>query len=198
MSRLDLLNTSIAREQFQLGELTNNFHHSCGSLNIIVGIDFTSSNEWKGRRTFNSQSLHKTLGNKIYNPYQKVISVLGLITSKMIQTNALYQTSHHHQYQHQQQQHHITTTSSLSSFVPIITSSSSSSSTIQPHQSPLKIHAFGFGDLLTTDRDVFSLFDPAYSADPFRGDNRSITSTNVDSLWVESFDEVLNRYIHLN
>jgi hypothetical protein len=27
----------------------------------------------KGRKTFNSQSLHKILGNKIYNPFQKVI-----------------------------------------------------------------------------------------------------------------------------
>ncbi len=56
------------------------------SLNIIVGIDFTASNEWKGRKTFNSQSLHKTLSNRIYNPYQKVIFVLGNALTKLLMT----------------------------------------------------------------------------------------------------------------
>jgi len=56
------------------------------SLNIIVGVDFTASNEWKGRKTFNSQSLHKTLANRIYNPYQKVIFVLGNVFTKLLMT----------------------------------------------------------------------------------------------------------------
>jgi hypothetical protein len=56
------------------------------SLNIIVGVDFTASNEWKGRKTFNSQSLHKTLANRIYNPYQKVIFVLGNVLTKFLMT----------------------------------------------------------------------------------------------------------------
>ncbi len=41
-------------------------------IRIAFGIDLSASNEWKGRKTFNGQSLHKTLTNKIYNPYQKV------------------------------------------------------------------------------------------------------------------------------
>lgn len=46
----------------------------CG---LIVGVDFTASNEWQGRKTFGSQCLHKITGSKIVNPYQKVIHILG-------------------------------------------------------------------------------------------------------------------------
>lgn len=46
----------------------------CG---LIIGIDFTASNEWQGRKTFSSQCLHKVIPGKIYNPYQKVISIIG-------------------------------------------------------------------------------------------------------------------------
>ena len=46
----------------------------CG---LIVGIDFTASNEWQGRKTFGSNSLHKIIAGKIYNPYQKVIHIMG-------------------------------------------------------------------------------------------------------------------------
>ena len=41
-------------------------------IRIVFGIDLSASNEWQGRKTFQGQSLHKTQGNKIYNPYQKV------------------------------------------------------------------------------------------------------------------------------
>lgn len=46
----------------------------CG---LIVGVDFTASNEWQGRKTFRGQCLHKIVGSKIHNPYQKVIHILG-------------------------------------------------------------------------------------------------------------------------
>lgn len=48
-----------------------------GSCDLIIGIDFTASNEWQGRKTFNGESLHSLQGNKIYNPYQRVIAILG-------------------------------------------------------------------------------------------------------------------------
>jgi hypothetical protein len=41
-------------------------------IRIVFGIDFSASNEWQGRKTFQGQPLHKTQGNKIFNPYQKV------------------------------------------------------------------------------------------------------------------------------
>ena len=47
------------------------------NCNFILGIDFSASNEWQGKKTFGQASLHKLSGNKIYNPYQKVIWVLG-------------------------------------------------------------------------------------------------------------------------
>lgn len=45
------------------------------SSNLILGIDFTKSNEWTGKRSFNGQSLHK-LGNTP-NPYETAISIIG-------------------------------------------------------------------------------------------------------------------------
>lgn len=47
---------------------------SCG---LIIGVDFTASNEWQGRKSFSGNSLHKIVHGKIYNPYQKVISVIA-------------------------------------------------------------------------------------------------------------------------
>lgn len=55
--------------------------------NLIIGVDFTASNEWQGRRSFGANCLHRiptgsintvnvTL-DKLYNPYQKVIYILG-------------------------------------------------------------------------------------------------------------------------
>ncbi|KAH7434576.1 hypothetical protein KP509_06G023900 [Ceratopteris richardii] len=46
------------------------------SANLIIGIDFTKSNEWTGRCSFDGKSLHQTCG-PVQNPYQHVISVLG-------------------------------------------------------------------------------------------------------------------------
>ena len=40
--------------------------------NLIIGVDFTASNEWQGRKSFGQNCLHKLSGSKIYNPYQKV------------------------------------------------------------------------------------------------------------------------------
>ena len=45
--------------------------------NLIIGIDFSASNEWQGRKSFGSSCLHRIISGKIYNPYQKVISILG-------------------------------------------------------------------------------------------------------------------------
>lgn len=46
----------------------------CG---LIIGVDFTASNEWQGRKTFSGNCLHRVVSGKIYNPYQKVISIIG-------------------------------------------------------------------------------------------------------------------------
>ncbi|GER29520.1 calcium-dependent phospholipid-binding protein [Striga asiatica] len=45
------------------------------SSNLIVGIDFTKSNEWTGKRSCNGRSLHH-IGNGL-NPYEQAISIIG-------------------------------------------------------------------------------------------------------------------------
>lgn len=163
------MNTVIIREQqAQLMNSAGMDTNCPASLNVIIGIDFTSSNEWKGRRTFSSQSLHKTLGNKIYNPYQKVISVLGMIINRIICTNLFYSGSNQQ-----------TSTQAGTGY----------SAQSQPNASgPLRIYSFGFGDMQTTDKGVFPLFDQ--SCYDSIHDNR----VHPDLYCVDSFDEVLNRY----
>ncbi|KAH7434837.1 hypothetical protein KP509_06G037200 [Ceratopteris richardii] len=46
------------------------------SASLIIGIDFTKSNEWTGKHSFDGMNLHETNGPK-QNPYQHVISVIG-------------------------------------------------------------------------------------------------------------------------
>uniref|UniRef100_A0A9I9DK92 RING-type domain-containing protein n=1 Tax=Cucumis melo TaxID=3656 RepID=A0A9I9DK92_CUCME len=45
------------------------------SSNLIVGIDFTKSNEWTGKVSFNNRSLHALSDSP--NPYQKALSIIG-------------------------------------------------------------------------------------------------------------------------
>lgn len=45
------------------------------SSNLILGIDFTKSNEWTGKVSFNNRSLH-AIGDSP-NPYEKAISIIG-------------------------------------------------------------------------------------------------------------------------
>ncbi|KAK6947184.1 hypothetical protein RJ641_000657 [Dillenia turbinata] len=45
------------------------------SSNLIIGIDFTKSNEWTGKVSFNKRSLH-AIGAEP-NPYEKAITIIG-------------------------------------------------------------------------------------------------------------------------
>ncbi|KAF8011828.1 hypothetical protein BT93_I0078 [Corymbia citriodora subsp. variegata] len=45
------------------------------SSNLILGIDFTKSNEWSGKHSFGRRSLH-AIGNTP-NPYEQAISIIG-------------------------------------------------------------------------------------------------------------------------
>ncbi|XP_076960227.1 E3 ubiquitin-protein ligase RGLG2-like [Bidens hawaiensis] len=45
------------------------------SSNLIVGIDFTRSNEWTGMKSFNKRSLHSI--GVLQNPYEQAISIIG-------------------------------------------------------------------------------------------------------------------------
>ncbi|KAK4398777.1 E3 ubiquitin-protein ligase RGLG4 [Sesamum angolense] len=45
------------------------------SSNLILGIDFTKSNEWTGKVSFSNRSLHAV--GDTPNPYEKAISIIG-------------------------------------------------------------------------------------------------------------------------
>ncbi|GER56755.1 calcium-dependent phospholipid-binding protein [Striga asiatica] len=57
------------------------------SSNLIVGIDFTKSNEWTGARSFHRRSLHH-IGDES-NPYEQAISIIGRTLSKFDEDNLI-------------------------------------------------------------------------------------------------------------
>lgn len=66
----------IADDYNSLEQVTEALAHAgLESSNLIVGIDFTKSNEWTGARSYNRKSLHH-LGDAP-NPYEQAISIIG-------------------------------------------------------------------------------------------------------------------------
>ncbi|XP_048140804.1 E3 ubiquitin-protein ligase RGLG2-like [Rhodamnia argentea] len=57
------------------------------SSNLIVGIDFTKSNEWTGARSFNRKSLHHL--EHTPNPYEQAISIIGRTLSSFNEDNLI-------------------------------------------------------------------------------------------------------------
>ncbi|KAL3751816.1 hypothetical protein ACJRO7_012622 [Eucalyptus globulus] len=57
------------------------------SSNLIVGIDFTKSNEWTGARSFHRQSLHDIDHGQ--NPYEQAISIIGKTLSTFDEDNLI-------------------------------------------------------------------------------------------------------------
>ncbi|KAI4364334.1 hypothetical protein MLD38_020442 [Melastoma candidum] len=57
------------------------------SSNLILGIDFTKSNEWTGKYSFQRRSLH-AVGN-IPNPYEQAISIIGRTLSPFDDDNMI-------------------------------------------------------------------------------------------------------------
>ncbi|KDP35547.1 hypothetical protein JCGZ_08985 [Jatropha curcas] len=62
-------------------------HAGLESSNLIVGIDFTKSNEWTGSRSFHRKSLHH-LGDGL-NPYEQAISIIGRTLSQFDEDNLI-------------------------------------------------------------------------------------------------------------
>jgi len=46
------------------------------SSNLIIGVDYTASNDWSGQRTFGGKCLHKISPGSM-NPYQAAINIIG-------------------------------------------------------------------------------------------------------------------------
>ncbi|XP_058097399.1 E3 ubiquitin-protein ligase RGLG3 isoform X2 [Magnolia sinica] len=57
------------------------------SSNLILAIDFTKSNEWTGRHSFNRKSLHAIGGTP--NPYEQAISIIGRTLSAFDEDNMI-------------------------------------------------------------------------------------------------------------
>ncbi|XP_043722167.1 E3 ubiquitin-protein ligase RGLG3-like isoform X1 [Telopea speciosissima] len=57
------------------------------SSNLILGIDFTKSNEWTGKYSFNRKSLHAIGGTP--NPYEQAISIIGRTLSPFDEDNLI-------------------------------------------------------------------------------------------------------------
>ncbi|KAG8079132.1 hypothetical protein GUJ93_ZPchr0007g4460 [Zizania palustris] len=57
------------------------------SSNLILGIDFTKSNEWSGRYSFGRKSLHAINGTP--NPYEQAISIIGRTLSPFDDDNLI-------------------------------------------------------------------------------------------------------------
>ncbi|XP_041025208.1 E3 ubiquitin-protein ligase RGLG2-like [Juglans microcarpa x Juglans regia] len=87
-----------SRMQSKYGRIGDNYNsleqvtealHQAGleSSNLIVGIDFTKSNEWTGARSFHHRSLHH-LGD-LPNPYEQAISIIGRTLSAFDEDNLI-------------------------------------------------------------------------------------------------------------
>ncbi|KAG0621458.1 hypothetical protein M758_3G021300 [Ceratodon purpureus] len=57
------------------------------SSNLIVGIDFTKSNEWTGKNSFGGRSLHATGSEP--NPYERALSIVGKTLSPFDDDNLI-------------------------------------------------------------------------------------------------------------
>ncbi|KAG8640072.1 E3 ubiquitin-protein ligase RGLG2 isoform X2 [Manihot esculenta] len=86
--RLDRKYSRISDDYKTLDQVTAALAQSgLESSNLIVGIDFTKSNEWTGARSFNRRSLHH-IGNG-QNPYEQAISIIGRTLSAFDEDNLI-------------------------------------------------------------------------------------------------------------
>ncbi|OIV97498.1 hypothetical protein TanjilG_11022 [Lupinus angustifolius] len=85
---LDKRYSRIADNYHSLDEVTAALANAgLESSNLIVGIDFTKSNEWTGKLSFNRKSLHHIGGG--YNPYEQAISIIGKTLSVFDEDNLI-------------------------------------------------------------------------------------------------------------
>lgn len=88
MPRLERRYSKIADDYKSLDEVTEALAQAgLESSNLIVGIDFTKSNEWTGKYSFNRCSLHH-IGDTP-NPYEQAISIIGKTLSKFDEDNLI-------------------------------------------------------------------------------------------------------------
>ncbi|MES1910939.1 MAG: hypothetical protein MHM6MM_003457 [Cercozoa sp. M6MM] len=71
--------TRIADKFKSLSDVTDALREAgLESSNLLIGIDYTKSNEWTGKRSFAGRCLHHIDGSgRMLNPYQRVIRIIG-------------------------------------------------------------------------------------------------------------------------
>ncbi|KAJ4795138.1 hypothetical protein LUZ62_046384 [Rhynchospora pubera] len=86
--RLERKYSKIADEYRSLDEVTEALAKAgLESSNLIIGIDFTKSNEWTGKHSFKGRSLHYI--SDIPNPYEEAISIIGRTLSAFDEDNLI-------------------------------------------------------------------------------------------------------------
>ncbi|PRQ40123.1 putative transcription factor C2H2 family [Rosa chinensis] len=86
--RLDRKYSKISDDYRSLDEVTNALAQAgLESSNLIVGVDFTKSNEWTGSRSFGRKSLHHIGTGQ--NPYEQAISIIGKTLSAFDEDNLI-------------------------------------------------------------------------------------------------------------
>ncbi|RZC47222.1 hypothetical protein C5167_040164 [Papaver somniferum] len=81
--------SKIADNYNSLEEVTTALAHAgLESSNLIVGIDFTKSNEWSGQKSFNNKCLH-SINKTSRNPYEQAISIIGRTLSAFDEDNLI-------------------------------------------------------------------------------------------------------------
>ncbi|KAL6840006.1 hypothetical protein ACP4OV_029816 [Aristida adscensionis] len=86
--RLDRRYSRIADDYQTVDQVTDALAHAgLESSNLIVGIDFTKSNEWTGKFSFHGRSLHHISSTP--NPYEQAISIIGRTLSKFDEDNLI-------------------------------------------------------------------------------------------------------------
>ncbi|KAI3931275.1 hypothetical protein MKX01_040192 [Papaver californicum] len=86
--KLDRRYSRIADNYNSLDEVTEALARAgLESSNLILGIDFTKSNEWTGKISFNRRSLHH-IGD-VKNPYEQAISIIGRTLSAFDEDNLI-------------------------------------------------------------------------------------------------------------
>ncbi|KAI3761907.1 hypothetical protein L1987_52330 [Smallanthus sonchifolius] len=86
--KLDRRYSRIADNYSSLEQVTEALAHAgLESSNLIVGIDFTKSNEWTGSRSFNRRSLHH-IGDGL-NPYEQAITIIGKTLASFDEDNLI-------------------------------------------------------------------------------------------------------------
>ncbi|KAL4586980.1 hypothetical protein LXL04_011628 [Taraxacum kok-saghyz] len=86
--RLDRRYSRIADDYETLDQVTMALAEAgLESSNLIVGIDFTKSNEWSGTKSFNKRSLHDI--GVVQNPYEQAISIIGKTLSSFDEDNLI-------------------------------------------------------------------------------------------------------------